>query len=480
MSVRPVALSVAAAIVVAAGAAISGGVAPANNRSGDAIGTAAMLGEHGTEDAQPPENKVQRAQRFAFDKPPDDVIAAIGPERSGLRRLAEDSLFAEFRTYRDRSGFRSEPLLEGETLTALLTRMSVVETDAEAAADALSDALAGEALAPGIRVRIKYDLSGLTVFEAESGGALRRLQALEVLASPTRLVSVLRDGTRFRAQSRDVALSTRYVAAAGEISRALSTAAANASVPSELMLRFADVFAFDVDFARQIYRGDRFEVVYEVRYDQDGNQIETGDIVFAGLTWQGEKRSKGYYRFSVVEGEDPEYFSADGRNPRTLLMRSPINGARVTSRFGRRRHPVLGFASGHKGIDFGAASGTPIMAAGDGIVRIAAPRGTYGNYIRIEHSGGYETAYAHLRGFARGIVPGAEVKQGQVIGYVGSTGRSTGPHLHYEVLRDGEFKNPETLSVAVGQSLTGESLDAFNDERERIDSLRIRPYAVPG
>ncbi|MEM9839974.1 MAG: M23 family metallopeptidase [Pseudomonadota bacterium] len=400
--------------------------------------------------------------------------------RSERRRLADDSLFAEFRSYQERIGFVSEPMLDGEDLQDLLKRLSVLQGDAEQAATLVAEAYANQSIRSGTRVRVKFGDDDLTVFQLMAGGVPRRLDAMEVLISPDELLSVVRVGNAFELTNRRVSLTTRYVATAGEISRALSTAAANAGIPTELMLRFADVFAFDVDFARQIYRGDRFELVYEVLYDQDGNVIDTGEIVFAALTWRGQQEKKGYYRFMPLGEDEPRYFSADGRNPRTLLMRSPINGARVTSRFGRRRHPVLGFASGHKGVDFGAASGTPIMAAGDGVVEIAGPRGTYGNYVRIQHTGGYQTAYAHMRGFAPGMAPGTPVKQGQVIGYVGTTGRSTGPHLHYEVLRDGEFLNPETVSVAVGQSLEGEVLQAFSEERQRFDSLRIRPFAVPG
>lgn len=397
---------------------------------------------------------------------------------SGQDGLADDSLFAEFRAYQESRRFVSEPILAGETLVGLLERLAIDPDDAEAAAQAFFAHAGITTLDPGTQVRIKYARAGMTVFQIAAGGVPRPLAATEILAAPDRLVSVVASDNGFRAFSREVELETRYVAAAGEIRRALSVAALDAGVPRELMIEFANVFAFDVDFAREIFRGDRFEVVFEMRFDQQGRPIEPGEIVFAGLTWKGGSARKGYYRFLADGADEAGYYSADGRNPRTLLMKSPINGARVTSRFGRRRHPVLGYAAGHKGIDFGAPSGTPIMAAGDGVIEIAGPRGTYGNYIRIDHDDGYETAYAHLRGFAPGIEPGKTVRQGEVIGYVGTTGRSTGPHLHYEVLADGEHLNPETVSVAVGDRLAGEGLAAFSDHREFIDSLRIQPFAV--
>jgi murein DD-endopeptidase MepM/ murein hydrolase activator NlpD len=244
------------------------------------------------------------------------------------------------------------------------------------------------------------------------------------------------------------------------------------------MARFANLFLYDIDFARDIQAGDRFEAVYEVFFDAEGAPAGTGDILFAGMSWQGNRHAKGYYRFDDAEDMELPFFDAAGESASRLLMKTPIEGARITSSFGMRRHPLLGYNKQHKGVDFGARQGTPIMAAGDGIIVKAGAQGSYGNYVRIEHSGGYETAYAHLHGFGKGIKRGARVRQGDIIGYVGSTGRSTGPHLHYEVMKNGEVQNPMTIEVANGRMLDGELKDAFDERRLFVDTVRIHPLTV--
>ncbi|MEM1409668.1 MAG: M23 family metallopeptidase, partial [Pseudomonadota bacterium] len=321
-----------------------------------------------------------------------------------------------------------------------------------------------------------------------AGGTPRRVQELQLLANPKLLLSAVppedADETSgdqprvFDVTTKEVELSVRYVAAAGEIKRSLAAAAADAGLPPELLDAFADVFTFDVDFARNIHRGDRFEVVYEVLYDQSGVRIGVGDVLFAALTWNGGADDKAYYRFTPSPAGKADYFGVAGDNPRTLLMKTPVRGARVTSPFGLRAHPIHGYTAAHKGVDFGAPVGTPILAAGDGVVSIAGWRGTFGKYIRIRHNSIYETAYAHLHGFAKGIKPGKTVKQGDVIGYLGNTGSSTGPHLHYEVLSSGVQLDPQTVLVATGERLKGDQLDAFFERRDAINALRIRPFAV--
>ena len=285
------------------------------------------------------------------------------------------------------------------------------------------------------------------------------------------------DGT-YTARSEALDIERRYAAVGGVINHSLFMAGHRAEVPPEIMQRFANLFLYDIDFARDIFAGDRFEVVYEVLYDEEGQYVGSGDIVFAAMSWRGSRQQKGYYQFTEAEGMDIPYFDASGESATRLLMKTPIEGARVTSGFGRCRHPILGYTKGHKGVDFGAPSGTPIMAAGDGEILRAAPTGTYGNYIKIKHSGGFETAYAHLKGFAKGIKSGSKVKQGDIIGYVGTTGRSTGPHLHYEVIRNEEFQNPMTLEMANGRILEGDLLEDFDGHRIFVDTMRVHPYTV--
>jgi murein DD-endopeptidase MepM/ murein hydrolase activator NlpD len=193
------------------------------------------------------------------------------------------------------------------------------------------------------------------------------------------------------------------------------------------------------------------------------------------MKWRGRTKEKGYYRFAAANGgARVDYFDSKGESAKRLLMKTPVDGARLSSGFGRRRHPISGYTKQHKGVDFAAPRGTPIKAAGDGVVERADRYGGYGNYVRIRHGMGFKTAYAHLSGFAKGMRAGKRVEQGDVIGYVGSTGASTGPHLHYEVLEKNRHVNPQNLKVATGVSLAGAELEKFRTARDALDAMRGR------
>jgi murein DD-endopeptidase MepM/ murein hydrolase activator NlpD len=187
--------------------------------------------------------------------------------------------------------------------------------------------------------------------------------------------------------------------------------------------------------------------------------------------------TKNFYRFKPSDDGQVDYFDENGQSAKKFLMKTPINGARLSSGFGNRKHPILGYTKLHKGTDFAAPRGTPIYAAGNGVVQRAGPNSTYGNYIRVKHANGYETAYAHLNGYAKGIKKGVSVRQGQVIGYVGTTGQSTGPHLHYEVYISGKAVNAMRLKLPTGRKLAGEQFDLFKAERDRIDAIRAAESA---
>ena len=197
--------------------------------------------------------------------------------------------------------------------------------------------------------------------------------------------------------------------------------------------------------------------------DGDGKVLRPGNILYAAMTLGGTKTA--LYRYA--DDGFVDYFDSAGRSARKALLRTPIDGARLSSSFGMRKHPVMGYSRMHKGIDFAAGKGTPIYAAGDGIVERASRFGNFGNYIRLRHNSDYATAYGHLSRYAKGIHPGKRVKQGQVIGYVGSTGRSTGPHLHYEVLYNGKQVNPLSVKLPTGTKLAGKALAGFKAESER-------------
>ncbi|MEM9627619.1 MAG: peptidoglycan DD-metalloendopeptidase family protein [Pseudomonadota bacterium] len=258
---------------------------------------------------------------------------------------------------------------------------------------------------------------------------------------------------------------------AGEIKGSLYDSAQRADLPGSVTEHLIRLFSWDVDFQRDIRRGDRFETVYEeVTLEKDKSQIK-GELVYAGLTVRGKLIDA--YLFSP-DGGRRTYYSSDGRSLRKFLLRTPIDGARLSSGFGMRKHPVLGYSKMHKGTDFAAPRGTPIYAGGSGVLEKVGPNGGYGNYIRIRHSDTWSTAYAHMHNFAKGMKPGVRVRQGQVIGYVGTTGRSTGNHLHYEVLKNGEQINPMKMKQPPATKLTGAKLEAFQKERMRIDAIRER------
>jgi murein DD-endopeptidase MepM/ murein hydrolase activator NlpD len=226
-------------------------------------------------------------------------------------------------------------------------------------------------------------------------------------------------------------------------------------------------YSWDVDFQRDIQRNDRFEVMFETKVDNDGNRVRTGDILMASLTLSGTELR--LIRHELADGS-VDYFNEKGESVRKALLRTPVDGARLSSRFGKRKHPILGYTRMHRGVDFAAARGTPIMAAGDGVVEYAKTNGSYGRYLRIRHNSTYKSAYAHLNSFAKGIGVGSRVKQGQIVAYVGTTGRSTGPHLHYEILRNNAQINPLSLKLPTGQKLEGDELKRFQASRASLEA----------
>src|SRR5690606_35971927 len=234
--------------------------------------------------------------------------------------------------------------------------------------------------------------------------------------------------------------------------------ATRAGGPASVVQDMIRIYSFSVDFQRDLQEGDKFEVLYTAKVDDNGKVYSAGDMTYARLTLSGKEYP--IYRYEDATGH-VDYYRPDGTSNRRGLIKTPINGARMSSGFGMRRHPVLGYSKMHKGVDFAAPTGTPIYAAGDAVVLKAGWFSSYGNYIRLSHSGALGTAYGHLSRIAKGIRPGVRVKQGQVIGYVGTTGRSTGPHLHYEVLISGKQVNPNSVKVPTAAQLAGKELHKF-------------------
>ncbi len=256
-----------------------------------------------------------------------------------------------------------------------------------------------------------------------------------------------------------------------KIRKNLYMSAREHGVPEHIVANVMRVHSYDVDFQRQIHPGDQFEAYFGAPIAK--KKAKRSVLLFSQLTLRG-KKSKGYYRFTTPDDGITGYYDANGRSATKSLMRTPISGARITSRYGMRRHPILGYSKMHTGIDFAATYGTPVKAAGSGVVQVARRVGAYGKYIRIKHRSSYRTAYAHLSRYARGIRPGVRVRQGQIIGYVGSTGRSTGPHLHYEVLRGKKRVNPLRVRMTEGRRLRGKMLAKFKRTVAKVDSMRAK------
>jgi murein DD-endopeptidase MepM/ murein hydrolase activator NlpD len=257
--------------------------------------------------------------------------------------------------------------------------------------------------------------------------------------------------------------------AGATIDSSLYLAATQAGIPTDVVIEMIHMFSYKVDFQRDLKPGDSFEVYYDYYYTPEGLPAKQGNIAYAMMRTGGKEIT--LYRFQPDANQPADYFDAHGENVKGMLMKTPVDGARISSGFGMRFHPVLGYTRMHKGIDFAVPVGTPVMAAGTGTVKIAGHMGGYGNYLRIDMGNGYGTAYGHLSRFAPGIHMGSRVRQGQVVAYSGNTGMSTGPHLHYEILVKGEQVNPLKVKVAEGRKLAGNELRTFLDSRLRTDSL---------
>jgi murein DD-endopeptidase MepM/ murein hydrolase activator NlpD len=252
------------------------------------------------------------------------------------------------------------------------------------------------------------------------------------------------------------------------IKQSLYKAAIDQKIPPNTIIEFARIYGFQVDFQRDIRKLDKFQMMYEIFIDKNNKVIETGNILFANLKLSGQDNSLYYYDNKKDEG----HYDKNGKSVRKALMKTPINGARLSSSFGMRKHPIDGFNKMHRGTDFAAPKGTPIMASGNGVVKKVGWCGGGGNCVKIKHNSTYETVYAHMSKFARGIKSGVRVKQGQTIGYVGSTGKSTGPHLHYEVIVNGKKVNSQTLKLPSGKVLKGKDRQKFETNKIKLDVLK--------
>ena len=409
----------------------------------------------------------QTPQEIATRKPPPPVVPLADKVKAKLavRKLPPKvllSLAQVEHAVAARRHTRIIRVLKGDNFMRVLQRAGVPSNEARAALTKLSVFYDTRQLRPGHKISVAFG-----IYEGDTS----RFLGLRFDSSYDRTIRIRREQTGdFVAAQTRKDLSMRLVRGNGTIETSLFQAGLAASVPASRMIRLIHLFSFQVDFQRDIKKGDTFEVLYRIHKDHTGQVVRHGEIIYAALTLNGTKIRM--YRFPYGDGS-ALYLNEKGESNRRALMRTPIDGARLSSGFGFRRHPILGYSKLHTGVDFAAPHGTPIYAAGDGTIEKLGWWGGYGRYIRIRHNREYSTAYAHMTRFAKGMQEGMRVKQGQVIGYVGSTGRSTGPHLHYEVLRHGKQMNPMKLELPAFKKLRGDDLRRFVRFRERVDSQFI-------
>jgi len=281
----------------------------------------------------------------------------------------------------------------------------------------------------------------------------------------TTSVEIRKSQNNFEVKENILQLYKKEVVVKNVINNNLYSSAVESGVEPNIIVEFARIFGFEVDFQRDIRQGDWFEILYE-KFEDDNNKVrDTGKIIYASMYVNGEEINLYNFKFKNVE----DFYDIKGKSITKSLMKTPINGARLSSSFGMRKHPILGYNKMHRGTDFAAPSGTPIMASGSGTITRARWCGGGGNCVKIKHNSTYETIYAHMKAFAKGIKEGRKVKQGQIIGFVGSTGLSTGPHLHYEVLVNGKKVNSQRLKLPSGKILSGEERNQFELDRIKID-----------
>ncbi len=366
------------------------------------------------------------------------------------------------------SGNVNLELRKGDTLSGLLENANVSKTDIFAAVQALSPYHDLENLHIGQKIALTFDTADNATATPADSTQVPLLQALAIKTAPEKELRLTRaaDGT-FVVKETILPLTRKVTRMRGTIDSSLLATTASLGVPANVMVDLVKAYSYDIDFQRDIQPGDQFEVVLEQFYTPDGELARDGDALYSSLK-TGDKLLT-IYHYTPKDGE-AGYFTADGRNVRKDLLRTPLNIVHISSTFGIRRHPVLGYTKMHKGVDFAASTGTPILAAGAGVVEEIGRKGTYGNYIRIRHTTKYSTAYAHASRFAK-LKQGDKVKQGDVIAYVGSTGRATGPHLHYEVLVNNRQVDPLSIKMTPGIKLQGTEWTRFTAQKQKLVSL---------
>jgi murein DD-endopeptidase MepM/ murein hydrolase activator NlpD len=285
------------------------------------------------------------------------------------------------------------------------------------------------------------------------------IKKISILDKKNNQIQIIKNNGEYETESASILTFTKNILKEVTINESLYRSAINSDVPPNIIMQFVNLYGFDVDFQREIRNGNKIKIYYEVFLDSKLNIRKAGNIKFASLSLS--KNTYELYKYTTKDNNKFEFFNSTGKSAVKALMKTPINGARLSSGYGLRKHPILGYDRLHQGVDFAAPTGTPIMAAGTGFIEKIGMNGGAGNYIKIKHINGYKTAYGHMSKFASGLKKGSKVNQGQTIGFVGSTGMSTGPHLHYEVIFNNKKINPMKMKLPSGRKLKGKILDDF-------------------
>lgn len=361
-------------------------------------------------------------------------------------------------------------LQSGDTLISALIRLDIPRATANDIYYSLKEHFDPKDLKAGQKLKINLALDSKTDELAHVNYLLIEPAVGE------RIVTAFKDNAFTTFVEKDEFID-EVNAVTGTINGNLSSAMAAKGIPMRVSANFINLFSYSIDFKRDLQKGDSFEVVYESQVLSDGTPVKSGNILYAGLILRNQKIA--LYRFKDSRG-NVDYYTEKGQALKKTLDRKPMafRNARISSPFGKRYHPILKKYKIHWGVDYAAPKGSAVYAGGDGVVQVAKYNGSYGNYIKIRHNSEFSTAYGHMSGFAKGIYPGKRVTQGQLIGYVGSTGRSTGPHLHYEVIQNGRRVNPRTIKASTGENLSGQNLTQFKKLVAKVNSDNALAFAA--
>ena len=384
----------------------------------------------------------------------------LAKEKSVSEKIlaVEDPIYIEEKLKIDLTLVQKYYLKEGETFTGVLRKANIEDEEINDVVDIISK---------------KIDLRKLkvgTLIETytESIEDTKVINEIIIYPDIEKKIYVQKVKNKFVAGEDKKKLFSKLKLYEVEIHNNIYESLKKLDTPDEVIMEFVQLYSFDIDFQRDIRKGNKIKIFFDIYTDSQNNYVKPGTIYFSKIILNNE--SYDLYRFQSEGDEFVEYFNSEGKSATKALMKTPINGARLSSGFGMRKHPILGYNKKHQGVDFAAPTGTPIMAAGTGHIEFVGNNGGAGKYIRIKHLNGYKTSYSHLSKYASGIQKNIKIRQGQVIGYVGNTGLSTGPHLHYEVIFNGKRINPMKMKLPSGKQLKDKNLEIFLAEKNRIDA----------